>query len=286
MGHHTERPLAILAGGGELPALLADAALKAGRAAHVFAIAGEADPSAFGDIPVHTLRWGEIGKLFRLADERGCREAVFIGSIARRPDFHALRPDLGALKLMPRILALMSGGDDAVLSGVAAIIQEQGIALVGPLEVAPDLALPKGIVTGAVAGDDCSDIAKAAEAARLIGRLDIGQAAVAVQGRVVAVEDAGGTDALLDRVASLRANGRIPKAGGVLVKCMKPRQDPRLDVPTIGPSTAERAQAARLDGVAAEAGRTLLAGRERTIESFRRAGLFLVGMRLGIDEHG
>ena len=45
------------------------------------------------------------------------------------------------------------------------------------------------------------------EAARAIGRLDIGQAAVAVGGRVVAVEDAGGTDALLERVAALRASG-------------------------------------------------------------------------------
>ena len=280
---HRTGALAILAGSGDLPLLLAEAARQDGRIAHVFAIAGEADPAAFGNIPVHTLRWGEIGRLFRLADELGCREAVFIGSIQRRPDFRALRPDLGALKLAPRLIKLMSAGDDSVLSGVAAIFQERGLGLLGPLDVAPGLALPEGILAGEPGPADLSDVDKAAEAARLIGRLDIGQGAVAAGGRVVAVEDAGGTDALLDRVHALRASGRMPKSGGVLVKCMKPQQDPRLDVPTIGPATAAKAQAAQIHGVAAEAGRALLAGREQTIEAFRRAGLFLVGMARAKD---
>jgi DUF1009 family protein len=124
---------------------------------------------------------------------------------------------------------------------------------------------------------------KAVQAARLIGSLDIGQAAVAVGGRVVAVEDAGGTDGLLERVSALRMAGRIGAKGGVLVKCMKPHQDTRLDLPTLGPMTAEAALRAGLDGVAGEAGRSLLAGREQTVEAFRRAGLFLLGLPAGYD---
>jgi DUF1009 family protein len=76
----------------------------------------------------------------------------------------------------------------------------------------------------------------------------------------------------------MRRSGALGKAGGVLVKCMKPHQDNRLDVPTIGPATAEGARAAGLSGVAAEAGRALLAGREETIAAFRREGLFLLGL--------
>jgi DUF1009 family protein len=183
------------------------------------------------------------------------------------------------LKFIPRILQLMRGGDDNLLAGVAAMFQEQGMTLVGPLDVAPDLALPEGLVAGTASPAAAAGIAKAAEAARLIGRLDIGQAAVAVAGRVVAVEDAGGTDALLDRVAALRASGRVTSTGGVLVKCAKPQQDLRLDLPTIGPATAENARRAGLDGVAGEAGRALLAGRDETIDAFRRAGLFLYGIK-------
>jgi DUF1009 family protein len=270
-------PVAIFAGGGALPPLLAAAAAAQGRRPVVFAIAGEADPEAFDTHPVHVLRWGEIGRLFRLLEKSGCREAAFIGSIVQRPDFRNVRPDFGAVKLIPRILQLVKAGDDGLLAGVAAIFAEQGLRLVGPLDLAPDLALPPGCVAGRMTREDEVDVGKAAEAARVIGRLDIGQAAIAAAGRVVAVEDAGGTDMLLDHVAALRQAGRIPPTGGVLVKCMKPQQDSRLDVPTLGPGTAEAARHAGLNGAAGEAGRTLLAGRAETVEAFRRAGLFLCG---------
>ena len=271
------RPVAIVAGGGALPPLLASAAVEAGREPVVFAIATEADPAAFAPLRPHVLRWGEIGRMLQLAEAAGCSEAVLIGSVKRRPDFRALRPDLATLTLLPRILQLLRHGDDGLLSGVAGLFKEQGIELVSPLDIAPALAMPEGLLTGSVSSDAMAEVGKAVEAARLIGRLDIGQGAVAVQGRVVAVEDAGGTQDMLKRVAALRAAGRIGKSGGVLVKCMKPHQDSRLDLPTIGPVTAAEALAAGLDGVAAEAGRSLLAGRSETVAAFQSAGLFLFG---------
>lgn len=271
-------PIAILAGGGDLPALVEESVVRSGRDPLVIAIAGEADPASFASRSVHELRWGELGRLFRLLEVAGCAEAVFIGAIHRRPDFRAVRPDFGAVALLPRILKLMRNGDDSLLTGVAGIFAERGIRLCSPLDVAPDLGLQLGIQAGAPTSEQLVDVAKAAEAARMIGRLDIGQGAVAVGRRVVALEGAEGTDGLLERIALMRQRGRIPQQGGVLVKCMKPQQDARLDIPTIGPETAEKARAAGLDGVASEAGRTLVAGQARTLEAFRRYGLFLVGI--------
>ncbi|MBA3516776.1 MAG: UDP-2,3-diacylglucosamine diphosphatase LpxI, partial [Rhizobiales bacterium] len=190
-------PVAILAGGGRLPFLVGAAAAKAGREPIVIAIAGEAEPAGFAPLPVHLLHWGEIGRLFRLLEESGCREAVLIGSILKRPDFHAIRPDLGAVKLIPRILRLMRRGDNGLLSGVAEIFEDHGVQILSPLDVAPDLALPQGLLFGGAVADARHDIDQALDAARAIGRLDVGQGAVAVRGRVVATEDAGGTDALL-----------------------------------------------------------------------------------------
>lgn len=245
----------------------------------MIAIAGEAEPAGFAPWPVHLLSWGEIGRLFRLLEENGCREAVLIGSILRRPDFREIRPDLGAVKLIPRILRLMRGGDDGLLSGVARIFEARGVRILSPVDVAPELALPEGILVGRVQEESRRDIDGALDVARAIGRLDVGQGAVAVLGRVVATEDAGGTDALLERVATMRANGTIAGNGGVLVKCVKPQQDRRLDLPTIGPETAAGAQRAGLEGVAGEAGCALLAGRGETVEAFRRAGVFLAGLK-------
>jgi DUF1009 family protein len=277
--HPSGAPVAILAGGGVLPSLVARAAAEQGRAPIVFAIVGEADPGGFHGAPVHPVRIGEIGRILRLIRNAGCKEAVFIGSISRRPALKAIRPDAATLKLVPRILRLLGKGDATLLAGLAAILKDRGVTLVSPLAIAADLALQQGVVTGTVTDAAMTDAEHAAEAARAIGRLDIGQAAVAVRGRVIAVEDAGGTDELLRRVAQLREQGRIRPAGGVLVKCMKPQQDVRADVPTIGPETADGARRAGLDGVAGEAGRTMLAGRAETIEAFGQAGLFLLGLR-------
>lgn len=273
------RPIAILAGGGRLPPLVAEAARRAGHSPLVFAIAGEGDPTAFGSIPVEVVRWGELGTLLKRAHEAGCAEAVFIGTVSKRPDIAGVRPDLASLRFVPRVAKLLARGDHSLLEGMAEIFVEQGIALVGPLDIAPDLALHEGCVAGAIPPGAELDIDKALQAARQIGRIDLAQGAVSVGGRVVALEDIGGTDALLDRVAEHRRAGRIGKAGGVLVKCPKPQQDGRHDVPTIGPDTAEKAARAGLVGVAAEAGRTMLVGREETIEAFRRAGLFLLGLK-------
>jgi DUF1009 family protein len=273
------RPIAIIAGNGALPPLVSRAAQRAGRRPIVLAIAGEADPTDFPDVVVHTLRLGEVGKLWRLLAAAECREALLIGAVSKRPDLAALRPDLGGVMLLPRIVKLMRGGDDHLFSGIAAIFAEKGIALASALDVAPELAMPNACLTRVrPTAEDREDIARAGEAAKALGELDVGQAAVAAGGRVVAVEGAEGTDALLARIADMRAAERIPPAGGVLVKRVKPQQDRRIDIPTVGPATAHQCRRAGLRGVAASAGATLLVGRDETVAAFDAEGLFLAGV--------
>ncbi len=273
------RSVAVIAGHGDMPLLFARAAIRNGWTPVIFALAGEADPVLFAGLTCHLIKWGEVGKLLRLIERSGCRELVMIGAIRKRPDYSAIRPDLGAVRLLPRIFRLMRGGDDSVLQGVAQIFSEKNIDIRTPVEIAPELAAPAGQLTKAVADPaEQTNLEKAVEAARAIGRLDIGQAAIAVGGRVVALEGVEGTDGLLARVADLRNADRLTEPGGVLVKCMKPNQDPRLDLPTIGPGTARLAKQAGLAGVGIEAGRALLAGRDETIAAFDDNGLFLVGL--------
>jgi DUF1009 family protein len=91
---------------------------------------------------------------------------------------------------------------------------------------------------------------------------------------VLAVEAIEGTDAMLARAATLRR----PGPGGVLVKLVKPGQDRRADLPTIGIGTIRAAAEAGLRGVAFEAGGTLLAEREAMVATAEEAGLFLLGV--------
>jgi DUF1009 family protein len=259
--------------------MIRDAVLRTGRRPVLIAIAGEADAGAFAHERAAILHWGQVGRLFRILREERCGEAILIGWVRRRPNYWRVWSDFGTVRILPKLLWHMRKGDDHLLSVLARLLAKRGVHVMGPLEIAPELAMPKGRLTPREPdAGTWLDIDAAAAAARNIGRLDVGQGAVAVGGAVVATEDAEGTDALLKRVRDMRRDGLLPPAGGVLVKCMKPQQDSRLDVPTLGPETARYAKEAGLDGVAGEAGRTLLAGRDETIAAFAAAGLFLFGM--------
>ncbi len=119
-----------------------------------------------------------------------------------------------------------------------------------------------------------ADIRRAAEVARALGAVDVGQGCVVQQGMVLALEAAEGTDAMLARCGPLAR----PGPGGVLVKLLKPGQERRTDLPTIGPQTIRNAAAAGLRGVAFEAGSTILAERAAAVAAADAAGLFLLGL--------
>ncbi len=268
--------LGIIAGGGGVPSIVARAAEAAGRPVVVFGLVGEADLD-IESFHHHWLRWGEIGRLFDLLSREQVGEVVICGAV-NRPDFSAIRVDLGAVLSLPKILSLMVGGDDTVLKNVVRFLEDRGYRVIGAHQVAPELVGGNGNLGRYKPNDDAEiDIAKGVEASLTLGRLDIGQAVIAISGRVVAVEGIEGTDELLQRVADLRKRGRLKAAhrSGVLVKAAKPQQDLRVDLPTIGPRTIEMAVAAGLAGIAVEAGRVMIVDRPATIAAADAARLFL-----------
>ena len=277
-------PLAIIAGGGTLPSALADAAVAQGRAVHVIGIRGEAD-AKISRFPHTWLKWGEVGKLFATLDDQGCRDLVIIGSVSR-PDLANVRFDFGAIKNLPFLLGLGVGGDDQVLSSVVRFLEGKGYRVYGAGEVAPELLAAEGTLGAkAPSPEDRADIEAGFRVVSALGRLDVGQAAVVVKGRVLAVEAAEGTDAMLARCAEMRKGaGRRRGLAGVLVKAPKPGQEERVDLPTIGPETVEMAAQAGLAGIAVAAGRVLIADRDATIAAAGQHGLFLLGQKLARNQ--
>ncbi|EEA96426.1 LpxI family protein [Pseudovibrio sp. JE062] len=278
-----QAPIAVIAGGGDLPGLVIRSAMAQGREVVTIAIKGEADASLSAFNPVE-LGWGQIGKLFSTLKSKGVRDVVLIGGVQRRPDFTSILGDFGTMWRLPRIIAAVVGGDDHLLVKVAGIFEREGLHVVGAHEVAPELVASPGHVAGPKPSKKAlSDMTLAIEAVDALGRLDIGQGAIAVNARVVAVEGAEGTDAMLERVAVLRENGRVRSKGaaGVLVKCSKPQQDLRLDMPGIGPQTIRKAAEAQLQGVCVEAGRVLVAHRDEVERLCDELGVFLYGCTRG-----
>lgn len=280
--------LAIIAGRGLLPLHLAQAAKAVGEDPFIVALSDEADHrfDGFEHISVGVGNLAAIEKCFR---DLKIDRVVMSGGVARRPEWRDIRPTFKTILKMPSVVrTLMSRGDDTVLQMVIQLIEAMGCTVIGAHEIAPSLLARQGAL-GSVSptSDDLRDIARATEAALALGRLDIGQGAVSVGGRVVAMEGVEGTDAMLERVAHLREAGRISaRRRGVLVKLCKPQQDMRADLPTIGPSTVENAVRAGLAGIAVEAGRALVLEEEAMIVAADAAGIFVCGIEPTLENGG
>lgn len=252
--------LAIIAGSGKLPLYVAQAARARGEQPYIFALKDEssADWTGFDHVRIGL---GEIALFKKRANELGIDRIIMSGGVSRRPPFREIKLGLGGLFKIPSVIRkLTGGGDNTVLTAVIELLENDTRKVIGVQDVAPSLLADLGPV-GRVTPDEAGqrDISVAARAARLLGALDMGQGAVTVGGRVVALEGPEGTDAMLARVAELKQAGRVSaKRRGVLVKLCKPQQDERVDLPSAGLATLQNAHAAGLAGVALEAGRSLL----------------------------
>ncbi|PPJ46460.1 DUF1009 domain-containing protein [Rhizobium sp. KAs_5_22] len=276
--------LAIVAGGGFLPLYVAEAARAAGENPFILRLRNEADQQWQG-FDSAVIGVGDMAGLSSLLKVNAIDRVVLSGGVKRRPAFGEIRVNLKSLLKLPMaVKTLLAGGDDVVLKMVIGLIEAQGCHVIGAHEIAPDLLAETGSI-GKVSpsADDWRDIARGAEAAEALGRLDVGQGAVSVGGRIVALEGVEGTDAMLERVAHLRAEKRISQhRKGVLVKLCKPQQDVRADLPSIGRSTIENAKKAGLAGIAVEAGRALVIERGALISAADEAGLFVIGIDRGL----
>jgi DUF1009 family protein len=273
-------PVGLIAAGGVMPFAVADSLTARGIDPVLFALKGACDPVAVERFRHHWISVGQIGKAVKLFRAENCRDLVFIGTLVR-PALSEIRLDWGTLRVIGRVWAAFRGGDDHLLSGIGRILEQDGFRMVGIKDVAPDLLMPEGCLTRAAPDESAAaDIARGRDVLRALSPFDIGQAAVVIDGHVVAVEDIEGTDGLLARVAHLRREGRIRAraARGVLVKAPKSGQDLRFDLPTMGPRTVEGAAAAGLAGIAIVAGNTIIAEPQTMIDAADAAGLFVTGL--------
>lgn len=280
------RKLGLIAGGGELPVLLAEHCKAEGKAYFVARVAPFADEAAFASHPGAAHGLGQMGARMAALREAGCDAVVMIGSVPR-VDLRALEWDEGGRAMIPALAAAAPQGDDALLRALLQEHEKQGFRMIGAEAAMADLLAPQGAWGAEKLGAHAADMQRAAQIASAIGALDIGQGAVVCAGLVLAVEAQEGTDAMLARVAQLPADlrGAAGARRGVLVKRPKPIQERRIDLPVIGVRTIERAAAAGLAGVAVEAGGALVARRPDVIAAADTAGLFVYGFtRAEVDE--
>lgn len=262
----------LIAGNGQFPFLVLEAARSQGIDMVVVAIKEETFPEIEKHAStVHWLSLGQLGKLIQTFKAEGVNRAIMAGQVKHKQIFSSIVPDW---KMVQLLAGLAIKNTDSLIGAVARVLEDEGIQLIESTAFLRPLLPEPGVLTDrAPSEEERRDIDYAYRLARELGRLDVGQTVVVSEGACVALEAMEGTDAVIERGASL-ANGRPLR----VVKLAKPNQDLRFDVPVIGPPTIRLMKRVHATALAIEARKTLMMGREQLLAEANRSRIAIIAV--------
>jgi hypothetical protein len=267
------KTVGLIAGRGSLPRIVAEDAKRQGYRVVVIALEPLADASFghFADV-VEKVNVGKLGKIFDALRHNGASEAVMAGKVSKGLMYKGgIKPDLRAVSLLMR---LKDRSDDTIMLAITDELKKEGIKLLKTTDFCSDILVAEGVLTKTKPHkDEWKDIEFGFRMARELGRLDIGQTVVVKDMAVMAVEAIEGTDRAIKR------GGKLAGDGAVVVKCAKPGQDLRFDVPAVGMDTVRTMMEVDARVLALEAGRTLFMDREKALAEADEAGIAVVGYK-------
>jgi DUF1009 family protein len=264
-------PVALIAGKGIYPALVARAARAAGIPMVLIAFEDETSPELVASFPEpdrHSVHVGQVGKTLRILEKSGAGYALMAGQVTPRRLFDGLKPDLKAAQIL---LSLKRRNAETIFGAVAKEIEALGVRLLDARAFLDDQLATPGCMTGGKFPIERDYLDHGIHIARECARLDIGQGCVVRKGTVLAVEAFEGTDEMLRRAGGLKAGETL------FVKTVKGRQDYRFDVPCFGMKTLETMRDAGLKAAALESGGVIILDRESVLERARSWKISLLG---------
>ncbi len=267
-----EAPVGLIAGRGELPIALVEEAHRQGRRV-VCVDFFEADQhlQQVADT-YYAVTLGDFGGIIQAFRRHGVREVFLAGKVDKLPGLRAAQLDAYGESM---VRDARDHRDTSLVSTFLAFLRTSGFEIGHQERYLSHLVPEPGVLSPRVPSDaEAADIRAGFLYASHVAALDIGQAVAVRNGAVVAVEAAEGTDEMIRRAGTLTA-------GVVIVKVSRPRQDPRYDVPVIGPQTVRALAAAKGTALAVEAGRTFLLERDQVVAAAADSGIALVAATAG-----
>ncbi len=266
--------LGLIAGRGRFPLEIAWAARRRGLRVAAVALRSHADPAI--EEAADEVAWlgiGELEGMIRFFHGAGVRQAVMAGKVPKTDLYSGAQPggfDRRARELLER---LGDRRDESLLAALADVLEGEQVSLRPQAELVPELLPGEGALGRHAPSDDQrADIAFGWPIARSRAALGIGQTLVVQNRAVLAVEAIEGTD------AAIRRGGELGGGGACVIKLARSDQDPRFDLPTVGPDTLTALVAARATVLAFEAHRTVVLGRAELVEAAQAEGIALVGV--------
>ena len=227
------RPLALIAGQGLYPVLLAERARQAGISVRLIELGGETSPElvdSFAKEERSAVKVGQVGKLLKELKRMDAGYAVMAGQVTPGKLFKGLHPDLKAIRMLA---GLDRKNAETIFGAIGEEIEKAGVHLLDARVFMDEDLAEEGVMVKGKEKIDPEHLAHGIEIARENARLDVGQGVVVSRGTVLAVEAFEGTNAMLERA------GKFGAKNCLFVKLGKPKQDTRFDVPVFGLQTLE-----------------------------------------------
>ena len=266
----------LVAGAGAFPLTIARAARAEGHRVAAVALRGLSDPGLAG--VAHECAHfflGEFKALFAFLRGANAREVLMAGKVPRTLlfDASATRPDALARSMLSE---LREDSDDAIMQLVARAIEAQGFLLREQLAFTPELRAPCGALGRAQPSAHAKrDLAFGWPRARAHAASGEGQSIVVGARRVFARESIAHTDDAIARGCHAANKAGVPAR---VLKVKRPDQDPRFDLPTVGPETIRAMARGGADVLAVEAGVTVVLERETLVREADAAGIAVLGV--------
>jgi hypothetical protein len=276
--------LGLIAGNGNFPLLLLDAALAKGAEVVVAAIKEETSPliEKRGAAAVYWLSLGELGKLINTFKKEGVTTAIMAGQVKHKQIFSSIRPDWRLAKVL---FSLATRNTDSLIGAVAKVLAEEGINLISSTSYLEPLLAQPGVLTQRRPTEtEQKNLEYGRQVARHLAQYDIGQTVVIAESACVAVEAMEGTDATILRAGEIMkslaedtaSEASLLSRALTVVKVAKPNQDMRFDVPVIGVRTIETMRQAGATCLALDAGKCLLLDGAAIIHAADQAGIAIL----------
>lgn len=267
-----DNKLAIVAGNGELTGTLAKSAKEQGFTTCALAVTDEAESRLKGLCNnVHKFSPGQLSKMLDLIKQEVISQVVFIGKVPKLDllrNIHKL--DFTAIKYLSQLTNL---NDDSIHNGIVDLLKKHNVEVLPQTQFLKHLFLEKEILSKRKPTlEERSDIQYGFDVAKKVSGLDIGQTVVVKNKMILAIEAIEGTDEAIKR-ACLLARSQV-----VVVKVAKPNQDERFDIPTVGEHTIETLAKYNGGVLAFEAGKTIVADREKVILAADKFNICLVAV--------
>jgi DUF1009 family protein len=265
------QPLALIAGQGVYPVMVAAAVRSAGVPLRLIAFEGETRPELVASFTPNDqcmLKVGQLGHMLDALKDFGAGYALMAGQITPRRLFKGLHPDLKATRIL---LSLKRRNAETIFGAIAREIEALGVTLLDARAFLDDHLASAGCMTGRTFPIEQEYVDHGVLIARECARLDIGQGCVVRKGTVLAVEAFEGTDEMLRRAGGFKTDGAL------FVKTVKARQDWRFDVPCFGLRTLETMREAQIIAAALEVGKVIILEKPQVLEQARAWGISLLG---------